>query len=116
MTKRFVLALALVATFVAPTLAEPVSPKIELKLGTFRNASSSGEHKEQLFEVKNGTDSFLQAVVVECGFYSADGSLVATSGNIVDRINPGDIARDRVRALDTPTAIRAMCRIASARK
>jgi hypothetical protein len=94
--KNAVIAIALLAA--VPALAEPVNPKIELKLGAFRNATAIG-------------GKFLELVGVECGFYSADGTLVKTGGSLVYRINPGEIARHSAGAADSPNAVRATCRI-----
>jgi hypothetical protein len=107
--KNALVAIALLAA--VPALAEPVNPKIELKLGAFRNATAIGGNKEINYEVKNGTDKFLELVGVECGFYSADGTLVKTGGSLVYRINPGEIARHSAGAADSPNAVRATCRI-----
>ena len=93
--KTIALALMFSAAFVAPSFADEINPKIELKLQEFRNTTSSGMfNKEVTFEVKNGTDKFLQFVGVQCGFYDADNSLVKVGGRLLENIRPGETAPD----------------------
>jgi hypothetical protein len=111
MIKHFALMLVMGTVLSTAALAEPVSPKIELKLGVLRNPTSTGRDKEIVFEVKNGTDTFLKFVGVQCGFYSADGRLVQTGGSLVHRINPGETATGSAGAEEAPDAVKAVCRI-----
>lgn len=109
--KTIALALMFSAAFVAPSFADDINPKIELKLQEFRNTTSSGMfNKEVTFEVKNGTDKFLQFVGVQCGFYDADNSLVKVGGRLLENIRPGETAPHSIR-VDLPDAVRAACRI-----
>jgi hypothetical protein len=116
MIKHCALMLVVGTLLTTPALAEPVSPKIELKLGALHNPTSTGRDKEIVFEVKNGTDSFLTYVSVSCGFYSADGKLVHTGGSLVHRINPGETATGSAGAEEAPDAVRASCRIDNVKK
>ena len=109
--KPLALALMLGATFVAPSFADDIDPKIELKVQAFRNMTSSGTfNKEINFEVINGTDKFLKFVGVQCGFYDADNVLVKIGGRLLENIKPGETAPHSIH-VDSPDAVRAACRI-----
>jgi len=109
--KTIALALMFSAAFVAPSFADNINPKIELKLHAFRDTTSSGMfNKEIRFEVKNGTDKMLQFVGVQCGFYDADNALVKIGGRLLENIRPGETAPHSIR-VDSPDAVRAACRI-----